>query len=102
GIDFFPLMCDYRERTAAAGKFPGGFRKREGAPGMKEILTARLMDRPIRPLFPKWFNDEVQCQSIVMSHDQQNDSDVLAMIGSSAALHISALPFQGPVGSVRL
>ncbi len=80
GIDFFPLTCDYRERTSAAGKFPGGFLKREGRPTMKETLTARLMDRPIRPLFPKWFHDEVQCQSFVMSSDRQNDADVLAMI----------------------
>lgn len=102
GIDFFPLMCDYRERTSAAGKFPGGFLKREGRPSMKETLTARLMDRPIRPLFPKWFHDEVQCQSFVVSSDRQNDGDMLAMNGSAAALHISALPFKGPVASVRL
>lgn len=102
GIDFFPLMCDYRERTSAAGKFPGGFLKREGRPSMKETLTARLMDRPIRPLFPKGFNDEVQCQSFVMSSDRLNDADVLAMNGCSAALAISPLPFLGPVASVRL
>lgn len=102
GIDFFPLMCDYRERTAAAGKFPGGFLKREGRPSMKETLTARLMDRPIRPLFPKGFNDEVQCQSFVMSSDRLNDADVIAMNGCSAALAISPLPFLGPVASVRL
>ncbi len=102
GIDFFPLMCDYRERSSAAGKFPGGFLKREGRPSMKETLTARLMDRPIRPLFPKGFNDEVQCQSFVMSSDRLNDADVLAMNGSSAALAISPLPFLGPVASVRL
>lgn len=102
GIDFFPLMCDYRERTSAAGKFPGGFKKREGPPSTKETLTSRLMDRPIRPLFPDWFKDEVQCQSIVLSHDGKNDSDVLAMNGSSAALHISKLPFQGPLASVRI
>jgi polyribonucleotide nucleotidyltransferase len=102
GIDFFPLTCDYRERTSAAGKFPGGFLKREGRPTTKETLTARLMDRPIRPLFPKWFRDEVQCQSFVMSSDRQNDGDVLAMNGTSAALHVSALPFLGPVASVRL
>ena len=102
GIDFFPLTCDYRERTSAAGKFPGGFIKREGRPTMKETLTARLMDRPIRPLFPKGFNDEVQCQSFVMSSDKQNDGDVLAMNGASAALMVSPLPFQGPVASVRM
>ena len=102
GIDFFPLMCDYRERTSAAGKFPGGFLKREGRPSMKETLTARLIDRPIRPLFPKGFNDEVQCQSIVLSSDRLNDADVLAMNGAAAALHVSPLPFIGPVSSVRL
>ena len=102
GIDFFPLMCDYRERSAAAGKFPGGFLKREGRPSMKETLTARLIDRPIRPLFPKGFNDEVQCQNFVMSSDRLNDADVLAMNGASAALAISPLPFLGPVASVRL
>ena len=102
GIDFFPLTCDYRERTSAAGKFPGGFIKREGRPSTKETLTARLMDRPIRPLFPKWFQDEVQCQSIVVSSDRQNDADVLAMNGTAAALMVSPLPFQGPIASVRL
>ena len=102
GIDFFPLTCDYRERTAAAGKFPGGFLKREGRPSMKETLSARLIDRPIRPMFPKWFRDEVQVQNFVMSSDRQTDGDVLAMNGSSAALCISEMPFEGPVGSVRL
>ena len=102
GINFFPLTCDYRERTAAAGKFPGGFLKREGRPTTKEILTCRLIDRPIRPLFPKWFNDEVQVQAIVLASDKQTDGDVLAMNGASAALRISAMPFQGPIASVRL
>ena len=102
GIDFFPLTCDYRERVAAAGKFPGGFLKREGRPTLKETLTARLMDRPIRPLFPEGFYDEVQVQANVLASDRQNDPDVLAMIGASAALCISPLPFQGPLGSVRL
>lgn len=96
GIDFFPLTCDYRERTAAAGKFPGGFIKREGRPTTREILTSRLVDRPIRPLFPEGYNDEVQIQSIVLSFDKQNDSDVLAMNGASAGLFISPLPFRGP------
>jgi polyribonucleotide nucleotidyltransferase len=100
--DFFPLTCDYRERVAAAGKFPGGFLKREGRPTTKEILTARLMDRPIRPLFPDWYKDEVQVQAFVMASDRQNDGDVLAMNGASASLCISPLPFQGPLGSVRL
>jgi polyribonucleotide nucleotidyltransferase len=100
--DFFPLTCDYRERTAAAGKFPGGFLKREGRPTMKETLTSRLMDRPIRPLFPSWFHDEVQIQSFVVASDRQNDADVLAMNGASACLGLSPLPFEGPIGSVRL
>jgi polyribonucleotide nucleotidyltransferase len=102
GIDFFPLTCDYRERVAAAGKFPGGFLKREGRPTLKETLTSRLMDRPIRPLFPEGFFDEVQVQANVLASDRQNDPDVLAMNGASAALTISPLPFQGPLGSVRL
>ncbi len=102
GIDFFPLTCDYRERTAAAGKFPGGFIKREGRPTLKETLTARLMDRPIRPLFAKGFNDEVQCQAIVFSSDRQNDGDVLAMNGAATALFISPMPFEGPIASVRV
>ena len=102
GIDFFPLTCDYRERTAAAGKFPGGFLKREGRPTTKETLTARLIDRPIRPMFPEGFNDEVQIQAFVMSSDRQNDGDVLAMNGACAALGISPMPFQGPLASVRM
>ena len=96
--DFFPLTCDYRERVAAAGKFPGGFLKREGRPTTKETLTARLMDRPIRPLWPEGFRDEVQIQSFVLASDRQNDGDVLAMNGASASLRISPLPFQGPIG----
>ncbi len=102
GIDFFPLTCDYRERMAAAGKFPGGFLKREGRPTMKETLTSRLIDRPIRPLFPKGFNDEVQIQSVVLSSDLQSDGDILAMNGAAACLAISPLPFQGPLASVRV
>jgi polyribonucleotide nucleotidyltransferase len=102
GGDFFPLTCDYRERTAAAGKFPGGFLKREARPTMKETLTARLMDRPIRPLFPAGFLDEVQIQAFVLASDRQTDGDILAMNGASAALCLSPLPFQGPIGSVRL
>ncbi|MFM8803573.1 MAG: polyribonucleotide nucleotidyltransferase, partial [Planctomycetia bacterium] len=102
GIDFFPLTCDYRERVAAAGKFPGGFLKREVRPTMKETLTSRLMDRPIRPLFPEGFFDEVQVQASVLASDRQNDPDILAMVGASAALCVSPLPFRGPLGSVRL
>ena len=102
GMDYFPLTCDYRERQAAAGKFPGGFLKREGRPTTKETLTARLIDRPIRPMFADGFNDEVQIQNFVMSSDRQTDGDVLSMIGASASLCISPLPFLGPLGAVRL
>ncbi len=102
GIDFFPLTCDYRERVAAAGKFPGGFLKREGRPTLKETLTARLIDRPIRPLFPRGYLDEVQIQAFVLASDRQTDGDVLAMNGASAALCISPIPFQGRSASVRL
>lgn len=102
GIDFFPLMCDYRERFAAAGKFPGGFLKREGRPTTKEILSSRLMDRPIRPLWPEGYKEEVQVQAFVMSSDMENDGDVLAMNGGALALHISPLPFKGPLASVRI
>ncbi|MBN1765290.1 MAG: polyribonucleotide nucleotidyltransferase [Sedimentisphaerales bacterium] len=102
GIDFFPLSVDYREKTSAAGKFPGGFIKREGRPTNKEILTMRMIDRPIRPLFPKGYRDEVQIQVMVWSADQQNDPDILSMIGSSAALAISDIPFEGPIAAVRI
>jgi len=102
GIDFFPLSCDYRERHAAAGKFPGGFLKREGRPTTKETLTSRLIDRPIRPMFPSNFNDEVQIQCMVLASDRQTDGDVLAMNGACAALGISPLPFQGPLAAVRV
>ncbi|MCC8190071.1 MAG: polyribonucleotide nucleotidyltransferase, partial [Planctomycetes bacterium] len=100
--DFFPLMVDYRERTYAAGKFPGGFFKREKAPSTKEILTMRLTDRPIRPLFPDGFYDEVLVQSLVLSADMDNDPDILSIIGASAALSLSELPFEGPIGAVRI
>ncbi len=102
GIDFFPLTVDYREKLNAAGKFPGGFRKREGAPNQKEILTMRNIDRPLRPLFPKGFVDEVQIQCWVLAADGQNEPDVLAGIAASAALSISSVPFDGPVGNVRI
>lgn len=102
GIDFFPLTCDYRERMAAAGKFPGGFLKREGRPTTREILTSRLIDRPIRPLFPKGYNDEVQVMANVLAFDQENDPDILAMLGASAALCIAPVPFQGPIAAVRV
>lgn len=100
--DFFPLTVDYREKTYAAGKFPGGFFKREGRPTSKEILTMRLIDRPIRPLFPETYLREVQIMSMVLSADKENDPDILAMIGASAALSVSCIPFGGPTGSVRV
>jgi polyribonucleotide nucleotidyltransferase len=102
GQEFFPLTVDYREKAAAAGKFPGGYFKREGRPTEKEILTSRMIDRPIRPLFPKgWFN-EVQVQSILLSADGENDPDVLSIIGASAALVVSDIPWAGPLGAVRV
>jgi len=102
GIDFFPLTVDYREKTYAAGKFPGGFFKREARPTNKEILTMRMIDRPMRPLFPKGFKDEVLIQTMALSTDQLNDPDLLAMVGASAALSISQIPFNGPTGSCRV
>src|SRR3954453_9380728 len=92
GIDFFPMQVDYRERRAAAGKFPGGFMKREGPPTTKEILTARLIDRPLRPLFPQGFMDEVQVHLNVLAFDGENDADVHSRIAASAAIAISDLP----------
>lgn len=102
GIDFFPLTVDYLEMTYAAGKIPGGYFKREGRPTEKEILTARFIDRPIRPLFPKGFTAETQIIATVLSSDGENDSDMLAINGASAALHISDIPFGGPIGAVRV
>src|SRR5438477_7247237 len=102
GIDSFPLQVDYRERRAAAGKFPGGFMKREGRPTTREILTARLIDRPLRPLFPKGFMDEVQIHLNVLAADQQNDPDILAGIAASAAVAISDIPFIAPIAHVRV
>ena len=101
-IDFFPLTVEYREKHSAAGKFPGGFIKREGRPSTKEISTARMIDRPIRPLFPDGYFQEVQIIASVLSADRENDPDVPAMIGASAALTISKIPFLGPIGSCRL
>ncbi|HEY6625643.1 MAG TPA: polyribonucleotide nucleotidyltransferase [Ignavibacteriaceae bacterium] len=100
--DFFPLQVEYREKTSAAGKFPGGFIKREGRPTEKEILTSRLIDRPIRPLFPENFMNETQIIAFVLSYDGQNDADVLSAIGASAALTISDIPFDGPIAEVRV
>src|SRR5436190_5615364 len=102
GQDFFPLTVDYREKAAAAGKFPGGYFKREGRPTEKEILTSRLIDRPIRPLFPKGWYNEVQVQSLVLSADGENDPDMLSLVGASAALMVSDIPWAGPLGAVRV
>jgi polyribonucleotide nucleotidyltransferase len=102
GQDFFPLTVEYRERAYAGGRIPGGYFKREGAPVMKEVLTCRLIDRPIRPLFPKGFKNEIQVICLAISGDQENDPDVLAMNGVSAALCLSGIPFNGPVGAVRV
>ncbi len=102
GLDFFPLTVEYRERAYAAGKIPGGFFKREGRPMEQEILTSRLIDRPIRPLFPENFNYEVQIIALVVSADERHPSDIPAIIGASAALTLSDIPFEGPVGAVRI
>jgi len=102
GQDFFPLTVDYQEKTYAAGKIPGGFFKREGRPSEKETLTCRLIDRPIRPLFPDGFLNEVQVIATVVSSDSEIDSDIPAMIGASAALAISGIPFDGPIGAARV
>lgn len=102
GIDFFPLQVDYRERYSAAGRFPGGYIKREGRPSDKEILTCRVTDRPIRPLFPEGYFDEVMIQALLLSADGDSNPDVLCMLGASVALCLSELPFQGPIGAVRL
>lgn len=102
GKDFFPLTVDYQERTYAAGRIPGGFFKREGRPSEKEILTSRLIDRPIRPLFPKGFTNEVQVIATVMSSDPEIDADIVSMIGTSAAICLAGLPFNGPIGAARV
>ena len=102
GIDFFPLTVEYREMTYAAGKIPGGFFKREGRPSTKETLTCRMIDRPLRPLFPEGFMDEVQIIALVLSADQDNDPDILSIIGASAALSLSPIPWEGPLGAVRV
>lgn len=102
GQDFFPLSVHYQEKTYAAGKIPGGFRKREGQPSEAETLTSRLIDRPIRPLFPKEFLNEVQVIATVISHDMENPADIVAMVGCSAALCMSGIPFMGPIGGARV
>jgi polyribonucleotide nucleotidyltransferase len=102
GVDFFPLTVNYQEKAFAAGKIPGGFFKREGRPSEKETLVSRLIDRPIRPLFADGFRNEVQVVCTVLSHDLENDPDVVAMVGTSAALTISGVPFMGPIGAARV
>ena len=102
GQDFFPLTVDYVEKTYAAGRIPGGFFKREGRPSEKETLTSRLIDRPIRPLFPDGFFNEVQVVIHVLSIDPEIDPDIPAMIGASAALSLSGIPFKGPIGAARV
>ena len=102
GIDFFPLTVDYREYTYAGGRIPGGFIKREGRPSEREILTSRMIDRPIRPLFPEGFKCETQVIAFVLSADTENDPDVAGINGASCALAISDIPFNGPVGAVRV
>src|ERR1700749_4952085 len=102
GQDFFPLTVNYQEKTFAAGKIPGGFFKREGRPSEKETLVSRLIDRPIRPLFPQGFRNEVQVVATVLSHDLENDPDIVAMIGCSAALTLSGIPFFGPIAAPRV
>ena len=102
GIDFFPLTVDYQEKTFAAGKIPGGFFKREGRPSEKEVLTSRLIDRPLRPNFPEGFLCETQVIATVLSADRDNDPDMVALIGASAALQVSDIPFHGPLAGVRM
>src|SRR5947199_170056 len=102
GQDYFPLTVDYREKAAAVGKFPGGYFKREGRPSEKETLTSRMIDRPLRPLFPQGYFYDTQVISILLSADGQNDPDILAINGASAALCVSDIPFAGPIGAVRI
>src|SRR5262245_10475452 len=102
GQDFFPLTVDYREKAAAVGKFPGGYFKREGRPSEKETLTSRMTDRPLRPLFPSGYFYDTQIISILLSADGENDPDILAINGASAALCVSDIPFNGPIGAVRI
>src|SRR6202040_1413865 len=102
GRDFFPLTVNYQEKTYAAGRIPGGFFKREGRPTEKETLTSRLIDRPIRPLFPEGFINDVQVVVTTLSHDMENDPDIVALVASSAALTLSGAPFKGPIGAARV
>src|SRR5919202_503142 len=102
GQDFFPLTVNYQEKAFAAGKIPGGFFKREGRPSEAEVLVSRLIYRPIRPLFPEGFRNEVQVVATVLSHDMENDPDIVALVGCSAALTLSGIPFFGPIGGARV
>src|SRR5215468_3393623 len=102
GVDFLPLTVDYRENNYASGKIPGGFFKREGRPNEKEILTSRMIDRPLRPLFPEGYSCETQVIGLLLSADMENDSDTLSITGASAALCISDIPFHTPIGAVRV
>ena len=99
--DFFPLSVHYQEKTFSTGKIPGGFFKREGKPSEREVLISRMIDRPLRPLFPEGFLNEVQVICTVLSHDLETESDIVAMIGASAALTVSGIPFMGPIGACR-
>src|SRR6201999_325850 len=102
GVDFFPLTVNYQEKAFAAGRIPGGYFKREGRPSEKETLVSRLIDRPIRPLFPDGYRNDTQVVVTVLSHDLENDPDVLSMVAASAALTLSGVPFMGPVGGARV
>src|SRR5271167_1419994 len=102
GIDFLPLTVNYQEKYFAAGRIPGGYFKREGRPTEKETLTSRLIDRPIRPLFAEGYRNETQVIITVLSHDMENDPDVVALVAASAALTISGIPFMGPIGAARV
>src|SRR5690242_2515900 len=102
GIDFFPLTVDYQEKYFAAGKIPGGYFKREGRPTERETLVSRLIDRPIRPLFAEGYRNETQVIVTVLSHDMENDPDIVALVAASAALTISGVPFMGPIGAARV
>src|SRR4051812_15162076 len=102
GLDFFPLTVDYREKHYAAGRIPGNFFRREARPADHETLISRLTDRPLRPLFPNGYKRDTSCQSLVISYDQEHESDTMSMIGVSAALTISQIPFNGPIGAIRI
>src|SRR5207302_10358349 len=102
GIAFLPLTCDYQEKTYAAGRIPGGYFKREGRPTEKEMLVSRLIDRPIRPLFVDGWRNETQVIVTTLSHDMENDPDILALVAASAALTLSGAPFKGPIGAARV